>query len=122
MVPIIPDVFEPTFRQLNAREDVFSKRKTWEIVKEEAGEDTSQAYYDTVIGLVSVALSVTEINDEELPDHRDKDGDVDERVFDKKFDDLMRRPFVVLQDLWFNFTWFDDRVREKLSIESLGNG
>jgi len=121
-VPIIPDVFEVTFRQLNAREDIFSKRKTWEIVREEAGENTSQAYYDTVFGLVNVVLSVTCVNDEDQPDHRTDTDEVNEEVFDKKFDSLMRRPFVVLQDLWINFSWFDDRIRQKLNVGSLGNG
>jgi len=121
-VPIIPNVFVPTFRALSGQEDMFAKRFTWDLVTATAGGKPSQMYHDTVMGMVQVALSVTHINDEEMLDHRRTNGEVDEEVFDKKFYDLLTRPFVILQDLWLNHGWFDDRIRDAINVGTLGNG
>lgn len=124
-VPIIPDVFEVDYRLISGQEDLFSKRFAWEMCQEAGtGKDkeTSQAFYDTVTGLVNVVLSVQAINTEDIPDHRKPDGSVDEKVFSKKFTDFCTRPFLVLQDMWVNFSWFNERVRDQLDVESLGNG
>jgi hypothetical protein len=45
-----------------------------------------------------------------------------ETVFSKKFTDFCNHPFLVLQDMWVNFTWFNERVRDQIDVESLGNG
>jgi hypothetical protein len=124
-VPIVPDVFEVDYRLISGQEDLFSKRYAWELCQEVGtGKDreTSQAFYDTVTGLVNVVLSVQSINSEDIPDHRQPDGSVDEKTFTKKFKDFSTRPFVVLQDMWVNFSWFNERVRDQLDVESLGNG
>jgi hypothetical protein len=125
MVPIIPDVFEVDYRLISGQEDLFSKRFAWDMCqKAGTGKDkeTSQAFYDTVTGLVNVVLSVQAINSEDLPDHRQPDGTVEETVFSKKFTDFCNHPFLVLQDMWVNFTWFNERVRDQIDVESLGNG
>ncbi len=124
-VPIIRDVFEVDYRLISGQEDLFSKRFAWEMCQAAGtGKDkeTSQAFYDTVTGLVNVVLSVQSINSETIPDHRQPDGSVDEKTFTKKFTDFCTRPFLVLQDMWVNFSWFNERVRDQLDVESLGNG
>jgi len=121
-VPIVEGKFEVTFRALSGQEDLFAKRYTWDVVKSTVGERPSQMYHDTVMGMVQVALSVTRINDEEILEHRKSNGEVDEETFEKKFFDLLTRPFVILQDIWLNHGWFDDRIRDAINVETLGNG
>jgi len=118
-VPIIDDVFVVKYRSLNGYEDSFAKRYAWQLAK----GDSSQMYYDTTMSLVNLTLSLFEINGEEIVDHRTAGkGAVDEAVFEAKFESLMQKPFVVLHDLWTNYMWFDQRVRDLLDVESLGNG
>lgn len=117
-VPIIPDVFVVKYRSISGHEDTFAKRYAWGLAK----GDNSQMYYDTVMSLVNLTLSLREVNDEEVIDHRLENGVVDEAVFTDKFESLMSKPFVMLHDLWVNFMWFDQRVRDLLDVESLGNG
>lgn len=125
VVPIVPGTFEITYRLVSGQEDLFAKRFAWDMCqKAGTGKDneTSQAFYDTVTGLVNVVLSVQAINDATIPDHRQPDGMVEEKVFSTKWNDFCKRPFIVLQDMWANYTWFNERVREQLDAESLGNG
>ena len=117
-VPIIEDVFVVKYRSLSGFEDSFAKRYAWKLAK----GDNSQMYYDTTMSLVNLVLSLVEVNDEEVIDHRTDTGSVDEEIFEQKFNDLMGRPFAMLHDLWVNFMWFDQRVRDLLDVESLGNG
>lgn len=124
-VPVIPDVFEVTYRLISGQEDLFAKRFAWEMCQDVGtGKDkeTSQAFYDTVTGMVNVVLSIQGINGKDAPDHREPGGAVNEDVFIRKFNDLCSKPFIVLQDMWVNFTWFNERVRDQLDVESLGNG
>tara|TARA_Y100000310_G_scaffold306772_1_gene348203 strand:+ start:803 stop:1747 length:945 start_codon:yes stop_codon:yes gene_type:complete len=124
-VSVIPDVFEADYRLISGQEDLFAKRYAWSLCqKAGTGKDkeTSQAFYDTVTGLVNVVLSVQAVNGEDIPDHRQPDGTVDEDTFTGKFTDFCNRPFLVLQDMWVNFTWFNERVRDQIDVESLGNG
>lgn len=117
-VPIIPEKFVVRYRSVSGHEDSFAKRFSWGLAK----GDNSQMYYDTVMSLVNLTLSLREINDEEVIDHRTETGSVDEDVFKAKFESLMNKPFIILHDLWTNFMWFDQRVRDLLDVESLGNG
>ena len=111
-VPIVPKKFEPTFRSVSGLEDLFIKR----LIGEEGGTDR---YVLDKFTLMNLCAAIYAINGKPFPNHLDKDGKPDEKLFEHKFMVLSKYPMPILADLGVNYHWFDKRVRKLLSIENI---
>jgi hypothetical protein len=113
-VPIAPGRIEPTFRTAGTDEDLEIKRMMF-------GMQGTDVYIANKYSLMQLTLSLFAFNNEPLPDHLDKNGDFDEDKFNTKFNKIKKYPTQLAEDLYNNYTWFDERVK-KLFDEDLGNG
>jgi len=113
-VPIVPGRVEPTFRTAGTDEDLEIKRMMF-------GMQGTDVYIANRYSLMQLTLSLFAFNGEPLPDHLDKNGDFDEDRFQTKFNKVKKYPTQLAEDLYYNYTWFDERVK-KLFDEDLGNG
>jgi hypothetical protein len=111
-VPIIPVKFEPTFRSLLGNEDVEIKRLMGSI----RGPD--QYVLDT-FSLYNLTAGLYAINGKLLPNHLDKNGDFDEKLFKEKYKVLTKMAIPILADLSVNFTWFTNRVQKLTVIDDI---
>jgi hypothetical protein len=76
------------------------------------------------MGYARLTISLKEINGSVLPDHRNKAGDIDKASFDAKYARIMNLGEKLIELLFVNLNWFNDRV-EKLyqdDFELLKNG
>lgn len=70
----------------------------------------------------NLTLSLHQIGSTKLTSHLDKDGEFSVEGFRKKFNEVMRRPLLLIADMRVNCYWFDERVRSIMVAEELGNG
>lgn len=115
-VPILPGKLEPTFRSVTPEESLFIKKF---ISKE---DETSDQYLLEKYNLCLLTCSLISINDKMLPDHRDSNGNVDEKLFEAKLKVMMKKSGYIVADLGINYTWFDIRVRKLITADGLKNG
>lgn len=105
--------FLPTFRTPSAAEDLFIKRL---IAKD---ENTSQQYIIDRFAAMGLTIGLFALNEKTLADHLDANRNPDEKLFEAKFNMLMKYPLVLLADLSANFIWFEERVKKLLSLETI---
>ncbi len=115
-VPILPGKFEPVFRSVTPEESLFIKKF---ISKE---DETSDQYLLEKYNLCLLTCSLVSLNDKLLPDHRDSNGNVDDKLFETKLKVMMKKSGYVVADLGINYTWFDIRVRKLITADGLKNG
>jgi hypothetical protein len=118
-IPIIPNVFEPTFRSMSGEEDLAIKRL---VMEESKGVAVSDRYLLDKFSMMSVAIGVYSINGNVMPSHLNSEGRFEAELFWKKFNLLIRYPFHMLASLGVNYFWFDIRVRKLFVAEKVGNG
>jgi hypothetical protein len=116
-VPIVPGEFEVVFRSMTPDENLFIKSY---VAKNDQGK--SDQYVLEKYGICQIACSVLSINGRALPDHRDAEGNPNEKNFDVKLKMLLKKSGYVVADLGINYMWFDIRVRKLLSPDAVGNG
>jgi hypothetical protein len=115
-VPIIPGKVSYTFRSTSGGEDLGIKK----LIHSEAGEGSR--YVLDKYSIMNLALSLVKINDTVLPSHKDENKDFSNELFDIKFKKVLAYSNQLIADMAVNFYWFDQRVRELLIAEQLGNG
>lgn len=115
-VPIIPGKFEVIYRSATPDESLFIKR----FIAEE--KSPSEQYTLEWYALCLLTCSLVSINGALLPEHRDKQGDPDSKMFREKLKRLSKMSGYIVSDLGVNYTWFDLRVRKLLVPEKVGNG
>lgn len=115
-VPILPGKFEPTFRSFTPEESLFVKRY---LAKEQA---VSDQYLLEKYNICLLVCSLVAINDNQLPDHRNNQGEPDEKLFDAKLKTILKKSGYIIADLGINYTWFDIRVRKLVTVDGLKNG
>lgn len=115
-VPIIPGKFEPTFRSITPEESLFVKKY---IAKE---QQISDQYLLEKYNLCLLTCSLVSINDNLLPDHRGKNGEPDEPLFEAKLKSILRKSGYIVSDMGINYIWFDIRVRKLITADGLKNG
>jgi hypothetical protein len=115
-IPIIPDKYEILFRSVTPQESLFVKQY---LYKEQMPNDSYALEKYSICMLVCALLS---INGKSFPDHRKTDGAPDEKLFEIKMKDLMRKSAYIVADLGVQYRWFDMRVRRLMNPDSLGNG
>jgi hypothetical protein len=112
-VPIIPGKLEAEFRTISGKEDLELKKMMM------AGEDT---YLKEKLTICYLALSLTRINEKELPDFRTK-GEFDQKSFNNRLEEILKLPEILLVDLNVNMRWFRQRIEDLMvDQEELKNG
>jgi hypothetical protein len=116
LVPIVPGKFEVLYRSMTPDESLFIKR----YVAKDSGQNDQ--YILERFSLCQLTCAVLAINGRPLPDHRNTEGNVDEKPFEAKLKAVMKKSAYVLADIGINYSWFDIRVRKLLNATDLGNG
>jgi len=112
VVPIIPGKYYPTFRTMGGDEDLEVKRLI-------STERSSTTFVLAKMTLMNLTCGLYSLNNKTLASHLDKEGNFDPALFDVKFKSIIKYPMQVLADLAVNYIWFDRRVRELISVETL---
>lgn len=115
-VPIIPGKLELTYRTLSGDEDLYAKRRMGDVRTE------INRYVEDRFVLMVLALHIHSYNGEVLPSIFDEQGHIIEANFDKKFQKVAKLPQMLLEDIWINYRWFEDRVRRALEPAALKVG
>lgn len=103
------------YRSVSALEDLAIKRKFYD-------EEGPDRFIIDRYSLMNLCIGLKALNGTEQPPHVDENGKFDDKMFDKKFNALLRKPHQLLALLVVNYIWFDERVRRLLVTEELGNG
>lgn len=116
-VPIIPGKLEVTFQSLLGSE-------TFWIEKNAGDYGRTDWAVRSWLGYARLTVSICDMNGTLLPDHRGKDGEISKAHFDEKYLKVMSLGEKIIELLFVNLGWFNDRV-EKLyenDFELLKNG
>ncbi len=111
-VPIIPGKFFPTFRSTSGHEDLWVKRAM-------GTETGSETYIADKYAMMNLVCGLFAINGSPLPDHLNKEGYVDEALFNKKYDTILKYPWNMLGDMSVNYVWFLHRVEKVLVVDDI---
>lgn len=104
--------FVPMFRTVSGAEDLYCKR----MIGDEEGSDR---YIMDKFAALSLACGIFALNGTPLPDHLDKDGLIEPKLFDKKLAALLKYPIIIVADLSVNYTWFTFRVQKMLALDQV---
>lgn len=116
-VTIVPDKFVVTYRSMTPEENLFIKQY---VAKHDI--DKTEQYLVEKFAICQLVCAVVAINGKPFVDHRGQDGSPDEKLFDQKLKQLLRKSGYIIADLGVNYMWFDIRVRKLLNPDALGNG
>ena len=103
-----------TFRTITGRE-------SQAILDDLGSQKGSGIYLEERLALMNLTAGIRALGDEVLPDHM-VDRKFSTEVFAEKFERVLDFPVQLLADLRVNYYWFDDRVRNVMIQEELGNG
>ena len=105
--------FEPTFRSLTLRKASSSSA----TLPRNKTSQTSTSLRSTTCACSHVPW--WNLNDRPLPDHRDGNGSVDDKLFETKLKVLLKKSGYIIADLAINYSWFDVRVRKLITADGL---
>lgn len=108
--------YKVVFRTLAAKEDLFIKRRLSEVRHETA------RYVEDRFMVMQLAAHIVSVNGEEMPEMLGTDGDVDTDRFDKRFKRVCDLPVMLIERIWVQWVWFQDRVNKALNSDFLENG
>lgn len=91
------------------------------ILQELGKLDGSELYLRERLALMNLTAGLHAVGNENMPAHL-VDDDFDTDAFQAKLKRVLRYPVQVLADMRVNYFWFDDRVRNIMIAEELGNG
>lgn len=111
-VPIIPGKFEPTFRSLQGEENV-------EILRLMSSMRGSEDYILDTISIFRLTAGLYQINNKVFPNHLDKNGDFDEKLFLDKKKIVSKMALPILADLSVNYNWFTRRVQKMTVVDDI---
>ena len=115
-VEIIPGKFTVEYRTLKTNEDLYIKRRLSDV------RDEVIIYSENRYMLMQLAGHIAAINNKVLTQFIDTEGKVDEDAFDGRFEEVSQLPMILLQKVWVNWLFFQDRVSKAMSPDFLGNG
>lgn len=115
-VDVLPGKLRITYRTTSGDEDLSVKKLMYST------ESGSTRYIVDKFSLMNLTAGLYAVNDQVYPTHLTADGDFDEEMFNIKHKKVLRMPMQLLADLVCNYIWFDNRVRNLLVPEELGNG
>lgn len=120
VVPIIPGKLEVEFQSIDGS-DAQSVRLL--LLKWIDSDKNVDFLYQDVLSLMSLTISLVRINSRTLPPHRTKappgHAEFDENAFMLKYKAVRALPSPILHMLGVNAKWFDERVREAVTMEAL---
>ena len=115
-VTIRPNRLVVTYRTLSSREDLYIKRRLNEV------RDENLRYAEDRFLYMLLAAHVHSYNGKDLPLIKNENGEIKDELFDKRFKFICDLPQLIMEEVWVNFIWFEDRVRRALEAENLGDG
>ena len=115
-VELITGKFWVEYRTLKANEDLYIKKRLSDVRNEVV------IYSENRYMLMQLAAHVSSLSGSELPSMVDKDGEISDDLFDQRFKKVADLPMVLLQKVWVNWLFFQDRVAKAMSPDFLGNG
>lgn len=115
VVPVLGDKLRVCFRTLSGREDLFIKKRLTEVKSE------TIRYVEDRFMLMQLAAHIVSLNDEPLSEMT-KDGQVNNDLFDKRFDRVASLPVAVIERIWVHWVWFQDRVSKEMNTDFLTSG
>ena len=110
VIPII--IF---FRILKGKEDLYIKKRLNEV------KDDVVRYAEDRFLYMLLCAHIHSFNGKELTNIFE-DGKISNINFDKRFDELCNIPSVLIEEIWVNFRWFEDRVKTALESDNLKSG
>ena len=84
--------------------------------------DVSEQYIQDKYSFFGLTVGLHAVNSRVFPAYRGEDGHFNDDLFLDKFSQVMRLPIHVLASIGINIMWFEQRVRDMLKAEDLGNG
>jgi hypothetical protein len=115
-VEIIEGKLRVVFRTLRSSEDLYIKKKLSEVKTEVF------RYAEDRMLLMYISAHLVEVNGTKYADLSDATGKISDKNFDTRFQQVSNLPQVLIERIWVNLRWFEDRVRQALSPDFLGNG
>ena len=115
-VPIRPGRMVVVYKTLRGKEDLYIKRRLNEVRNDVA------RYAEDKYLFMLLSAHMYSYNGKMLPSIIDENGLIDNTSFDKRFNEVSDIPYILIEELWVNFRWFEDRVRQALETDSLKDG
>ena len=115
-VEIRPRRLDVVFRTLKSREDLYIKRRLNEVRNENARYAEDRFLY------MFLCAHLHAYNGKNLPSIFDEAGNIRDDLFDKRFAFMGDVPQILLEEIWVNYRWFEDRVRRALEADNLKGG
>lgn len=115
-VELIKGKFKVEYRTLKANEDLYIKKRLSDVRNEVV------IYSENRYMLMQLAAHVSAIGGSSLPSMVDKEGNISDELFDERFKKIADLPMVLLQKVWVNWLFFQDRVAKAMSPDFLENG
>lgn len=119
VIPIVAGQLTYTLRTFNQHEHLFCLQYVYE-------NPGSQAYANEMLNTCKLVCALLAINGAPLPDHRENVGKREEKVttasFEKKLFHVASFPTQMMADLSLQAIWFNRRVNELFSLDTLKNG
>jgi hypothetical protein len=116
LVQIRPNRLEIVYRTLKGKEDLYIKRRLNEV------RDENIRYAEDRFLYMLLCAHVQTYNGKKLPGIFDDAGNISDSAFDERFNAICEIPQVLIEEVWVNYVWFEQRVRRALEGENLKGG
>jgi hypothetical protein len=118
-IPVIPGKLEVTLRTFSQRENLWVLKYIYDF-------PGSALYLQELLNTCRLVCGLVAVNGAYLPDHRKDSGQNTEVIikedFEKKFFHVSSFPVQLVADLSVQSIWFQDRVDQLFTVDSLKNG
>jgi hypothetical protein len=115
-VEVVEGKLKVVYRTLRSNEDLYIKKKLSEVKTE------VYRYAEDRMLLMYIAAHLVEVNGSKFVDLSDANGKIVDKNFDARFQQVSNLPQILIERIWVNLRWFEDRVRKALSPDFLENG
>lgn len=116
VVHIRPERLVVTYRTLKGKEDLYIKRRLNEV------RDENIRYAEDRFLYMLLCAHVQSYNGKKLPSIFDEAGNISDEAFNERFNAICEIPQVLIEEVWVNYVWFEQRVRRALEGDSLKGG
>ena len=118
-VPIVPNVFEPTFQTMDQDVEFHLKQL---LMLESKSINVTNAYLLDKYAVMTTTAGTVAINGNPLPTMLDSEGNFNDDLFWRKFNWLTKKPLHMLASLGIHYAWFEERVRRLFKVDEIKNG
>lgn len=106
-----------TFRSIPGDEDAYLKQQI-----SLADEQASETFLQTRFAHLILTAGLVSINGREFPIYLVENGSIDRKIFAEKHRRVTKIDSVVLAELHLQYSWFQSRIAERLTLGALKNG